>query len=73
VHVTPLRLLDLNNAIEEKQRLEICGCGGNSTITTLGSQNQGPPWKVLLFIGGAIFLILALSIGVVLTVIYFTT
>jgi len=61
------------HAIEEKQCLEICRCGSNSMIATLGSQNQGPLWEVLLFIGGVIFLILALSVGIILTVIYFTT
>jgi len=61
------------HAIEEKRRLEVRGRGGNGTIATSGPQNQGPPWEVLLFVGGAMFLILALSVGIVLAVIYFTT
>jgi len=60
-------------AHEEKRHLEVRGRGGNGTIATSGPQNQGPPWEVLLFVGGAMFLILALSVGIVLAVIYFTT
>jgi len=59
-------------AAEEKRRVEIHARGGNGTIAASGSQNQGPPWEVLLFVSGAVFLIMTLSVGIVLAVLYFT-
>lgn len=65
-------------AAEEKRRLEIHerfgGNGGdNGALLPSDTQSQGPPWEVLMFVGGAVFLIIALSIGIVLAVLYFTT
>jgi farnesyl-diphosphate farnesyltransferase len=63
-------------AAEEKRRLEIrnriANGGSNGALAPSGPQNQGPPWEVLMFVGGAVFLILALSIGIVLAVLYLT-
>lgn len=59
-------------AAEEKRRLEIRMRGGNDTVAASVPQNQGPPWEVLLFVGGAVFLILGLSMGIVFAVLYFT-
>jgi farnesyl-diphosphate farnesyltransferase len=63
-------------AVEEKRRLEIrdrtASGGSNGALAPSGPQTQGPPWEVLMFVGGAVFLILALSVGVVLAVLYFT-
>jgi farnesyl-diphosphate farnesyltransferase len=59
-------------AAEEKRLMEIHARGGNGTIAASSSQNQGPPWEVMLFVSGAVFLIMGLSIGIVLAVLYFT-
>ena len=60
-------------AAEEKRRLEIRErTGSNGSLAPSGPQSQGPPWEVLMFVGGAVFLILALSIGIVLAVLHFT-
>jgi farnesyl-diphosphate farnesyltransferase len=63
-------------AVEEKRRLEIhnriASGGSNGALAHASPQNQGPPWEVLTFIGGAVFLILALSVGIVLVVLHFT-
>jgi farnesyl-diphosphate farnesyltransferase len=60
-------------AAEEKRRLEIRErTGSNGALAPSGPQSQGPPWEVLMFVGGAVFLILALSIGIVLAVLHFT-
>jgi len=61
-------------AAEERRLLEIRErFGGNGALLPSDSQNQGPPWEVLMFVGGAVFLIIALSVGIVLAVLYFTT
>jgi farnesyl-diphosphate farnesyltransferase len=61
-------------AAEERQRLGIRErFGGNGVVSPSDMQSQGPPWEVLMFVGGAVFLIIALSIGIVLAVLYFTT
>ncbi|SRR5258708_6760564 len=58
----------------EERRLEIRErSGGNGTHSPSNIQNQGPPWEVLLFVGGAVFLIISLSVGIVLSVLHFTT
>jgi farnesyl-diphosphate farnesyltransferase len=57
-------------ASEERRRERF---GGNGALLPSDTQSQGPPWEVLLFVGGAVFLIIALSIGIVLAVLYFTT
>jgi farnesyl-diphosphate farnesyltransferase len=72
------------HAAEEKRKLEIrerIVAGGAATTTAANgvssyasaTQNQGPPWEVLAFIGAAVFLILALSVGIVLAVVHFAT
>jgi farnesyl-diphosphate farnesyltransferase len=65
------------HAAEEKRRLEIRGriaaAGSNGVRTPSIAQNQGPPWEVLTFVGGAVFLIMALSVGIVLAILHFTT
>jgi farnesyl-diphosphate farnesyltransferase len=61
-------------AAEERRHLENRErFGANGTRLPSTIQNQGPPWEVLLFVGGAVFLIISLSIGIVLTVLHFTT
>ncbi len=63
---------------DEKRRLEMheqriaAGAGAGSTSRT-ESHNQGPPWDVLAMVGGAVFVILALSIGLVYAVLYFAS
>jgi farnesyl-diphosphate farnesyltransferase len=63
-------------AAEEKRRLEIrnriASAGSNGALAPSSPQNQGPPWEVLTFVGGAVFLIIALSVGIVLAVLHFT-
>ena len=66
------------HAAEEKRHLEIRErFGGNGSSNGAPSpsniQSQGPPWEVLMFVGGAVFLILSLSIGIVLAALHFTT
>jgi len=64
------------HAAEEKRRLEIrnriANGGSNGALAHPSPQNQGPPWEVLTFVGGAVFLIIALSVGIVLAVLHFT-
>lgn len=65
-------------AAEEKRHLEIrerFGGNGNSNgaLSPSNIQSQGPPWEVLMFVGGAVILIVSLSVGIVLAVLYFTT
>lgn len=64
-------------AAEERRRLELRerfggNGGGNGALLPSDTQSQGPPWEVLLFVGGAVFLIIALSVGIVLAVLHFT-
>jgi len=63
-------------AAEENRRLEIreriAKNGGNGALASSDTQSQGPPWEVLLFVGAAVFLIIALSVGIVLAVLHFT-
>jgi farnesyl-diphosphate farnesyltransferase len=66
------------HAAEEKRHLEIRerfgGDGStNGALSPSNIQNQGPPWEVLMFVGGAVFLIVSLSIGIVLAALHFTT
>jgi farnesyl-diphosphate farnesyltransferase len=65
-------------AAEEKRHLELrerFGGNGssNGALSPSNLQNQGPPWEVLMFVGGAVILIVSLSIGIVLAALYFTT
>lgn len=65
-------------AAEEKRHLEIrerFGGNGssNGALSPSNIQSQGPPWEVLMFVGGAVILIVSLSVGIVLAVLYFTT
>jgi len=65
-------------AAEEKRHLEIRErFGGNGRSNGAPSpsniQNQGPPWEVLMFVGGAVILIISLSIGIVFAALHFTT
>ncbi|KAI0297826.1 isoprenoid synthase domain-containing protein [Multifurca ochricompacta] len=70
-------------ATEEKRLLEIReriagnanGNGnGNDTLSAgaLKQQSQGPPWDFLAFVGAAVFLVMAISIGIALAILYFT-
>jgi farnesyl-diphosphate farnesyltransferase len=68
-------------AAEEKRKLEIREriVAGGAAATTNGvssyasaAQNQGPPWEVLAFVAAAVFLVVALSVGIVLAVVHFT-
>lgn len=66
-------------AAKEKRLLEIrgrvAGNGGQNVAPLAPSaavQNQGPPWEVLAFVGGAVFLIIGLSFGIVLAILHFT-
>lgn len=63
---------------EERRHLEIrerFGGNGssNGALSSSNIQNQGPPWEVLMFVGGAVVLIISLSIGIVLAALHFTT
>lgn len=63
---------------DERRHLEIRErFGGNGSSNGAPSpsniQSQGPPWEVLMFVGGAVFLIISLSIGIVLAALHFTT
>ncbi|KAH9011732.1 isoprenoid synthase domain-containing protein [Lactarius hengduanensis] len=61
-------------AADEKRLLGIREriAAGGSPSTSLSS-NQGPPWEVLGVVGGAVFLVLGLSLGIVYLVLYFFT
>jgi farnesyl-diphosphate farnesyltransferase len=63
-------------AADEKRRLEIrerIAAGSSNGVATYPSvQNQGPPWEVLIFVGGAVFLVVAISVGIILAIVHFT-
>ncbi|SRR6266404_5644083 len=63
---------------EERRHLELRerfgnNGGNNGAVLPSNIQSQGPPWEVLMFVGGAVVLIVSLSIGIVLAVLHFTT
>ena len=60
-------------AVDEKRLVEIrerIAAGGAPTASR--SSSQGPPWDVLVVIGGGVFLVLGLSFGIVFAVLHFT-
>ena len=66
------------HAAEERRHLELrerFGGNGssNGALSPSNIQGQGPPWEVLMFVGGAVILIVSLSIGIVLAAMHFTT
>lgn len=69
---TDRRAADEKRVLEIRERIAAGGTPAASQSLSL-NQNQGPPWEVLAMVGGAVFLILGLSIGSVYVVLHLTS
>jgi farnesyl-diphosphate farnesyltransferase len=63
---TDRRAVDEKRAVEMRERI---AAGGAQAAP---SASQGPPWDVLLLVGGGVCLVLGLSFAVVFAVLHFT-
>lgn len=59
-------------AVEEKRAVEMRERIASGRAPAASSASQGPPWDVLLMVGGGVFVVLGFSFAIVFAVLHFT-